>query len=118
MEHRGRLMRQPLLVPGAGGFHSSQSFIQPHHEPSFQNSSWCHCILVSGRFQGNGHEEVVACAWDGQTYIIDHNRTVVRFQVDENIRAFCAGGPPPRAPAPSAASPLALRPLMQVCVSK
>lgn len=40
---------------------------------------------------GNGREEVVACAWDGQTYIIDHNRTVVRFQVDENIRAFCAG---------------------------
>ncbi|XP_077025798.1 KICSTOR complex protein ITFG2 isoform X3 [Tamandua tetradactyla] len=40
---------------------------------------------------GNGCEEVVACAWDGQTYIIDHNRTVVRFQVDENIRAFCAG---------------------------
>ncbi|KAH0521221.1 Integrin-alpha FG-GAP repeat-containing protein 2 [Microtus ochrogaster] len=39
----------------------------------------------------NGLEEVVACAWDGQTYIIDHNRTVVRFQVDENIRAFCAG---------------------------
>lgn len=35
---------------------------------------------------------MVACAWDGQTYIIDHNRTVVRFQVDENIRAFCAGG--------------------------
>ncbi|KAJ1165938.1 hypothetical protein NDU88_006355 [Pleurodeles waltl] len=40
---------------------------------------------------GNGHEEVVACAWDGQTYIIDHNRTVVRFQVDENVSAFCAG---------------------------
>ncbi|XP_021565712.1 KICSTOR complex protein ITFG2 isoform X2 [Carlito syrichta] len=40
---------------------------------------------------GNGQEEVVACAWDGQTYIIDHNRSVVRFQVDENIRAFCAG---------------------------
>lgn len=46
-------------------------------------------------FQGNGLEEVVACAWDGQTYIIDHNRTVVRFQVDENIRAFCAGGTVP-----------------------
>ncbi|KAB0394611.1 hypothetical protein E2I00_010961, partial [Balaenoptera physalus] len=45
---------------------------------------------VPGR-EGNGHEEVVACAWDGQTYIIDHNRTVVRFQVDENVRAFCAG---------------------------
>lgn len=40
---------------------------------------------------------MVACAWDGQTYIIDHNRTVVRFQVDENIRAFCAGGILPRA---------------------
>lgn len=40
---------------------------------------------------GDGQEEVVACAWDGQTYIIDQNRTVVRFQVDENIRAFCAG---------------------------
>ncbi|XP_069849045.1 KICSTOR complex protein ITFG2-like isoform X1 [Dipodomys merriami] len=40
---------------------------------------------------GNGCEEVVACAWDGQTYIIDHNRAVVRFQVDENVRAFCAG---------------------------
>ncbi|XP_029455816.1 KICSTOR complex protein ITFG2 isoform X2 [Rhinatrema bivittatum] len=40
---------------------------------------------------GNGQEEVVACAWDGQTYIIDHDRTVVRFQVDENVSAFCAG---------------------------
>ncbi|XP_055973842.1 KICSTOR complex protein ITFG2 [Sorex fumeus] len=40
---------------------------------------------------GDGQEEVVACAWDGQTYIIDQSRTVVRFQVDENIRAFCAG---------------------------
>ena len=42
-------------------------------------------------FQGDGREEVVACAWDGQTYIIDHNRTVVRFQFDENVNAFCAG---------------------------
>lgn len=41
--------------------------------------------------QGDGHDEVVACAWDGQTYIIDHNRTVARFQVDENVSAFCAG---------------------------
>lgn len=56
------------------------------------------CNLVSDLFQGNGHEEVVACAWDGQTYIIDHNRTVVRFQVDENVRAFCAGGPLPHTP--------------------
>ncbi|XP_060102152.1 KICSTOR complex protein ITFG2 [Heteronotia binoei] len=40
---------------------------------------------------GNGQEEVIACAWDGQTYIIDHSRTVARFQVDENVSAFCAG---------------------------
>ncbi|XP_078250241.1 KICSTOR complex protein ITFG2 isoform X2 [Pogona vitticeps] len=40
---------------------------------------------------GNGHEEVIACAWDGQTYIIDHDRTVARFQVDENVSAFCSG---------------------------
>ncbi|XP_018107406.1 KICSTOR complex protein ITFG2 isoform X2 [Xenopus laevis] len=40
---------------------------------------------------GNGEEEVVACAWDGQTYIIDHNRAVLRFQVEENVSAFCAG---------------------------
>uniref|UniRef100_A0A8C5N5B9 Integrin alpha FG-GAP repeat containing 2 n=1 Tax=Leptobrachium leishanense TaxID=445787 RepID=A0A8C5N5B9_9ANUR len=40
---------------------------------------------------GNGQEEVVACAWDGQTYIIDQNRTVLRFQVDANVNAFCAG---------------------------
>ncbi|CDQ82097.1 unnamed protein product [Oncorhynchus mykiss] len=39
---------------------------------------------------GDGREEVVACAWDGQTYIIDHNRMVVRFQFDENVNAFCA----------------------------
>uniref|UniRef100_A0A671K9A9 Integrin alpha FG-GAP repeat containing 2 n=1 Tax=Sinocyclocheilus anshuiensis TaxID=1608454 RepID=A0A671K9A9_9TELE len=40
---------------------------------------------------GDGREEVVACAWDGQTYIIDHARMVVRFQFDENVNAFCAG---------------------------
>ncbi|XP_056093289.1 KICSTOR complex protein ITFG2 [Rhinichthys klamathensis goyatoka] len=40
---------------------------------------------------GDGREEVVACAWDGQTYIIDHTRMVVRFQFDENVNAFCAG---------------------------
>uniref|UniRef100_A0A803KHM2 Integrin alpha FG-GAP repeat containing 2 n=1 Tax=Xenopus tropicalis TaxID=8364 RepID=A0A803KHM2_XENTR len=40
---------------------------------------------------GNGEEEVVACAWDGQTYIIDHNHAILRFQVEENVSAFCAG---------------------------
>ncbi len=45
------------------------------------------CVFI----QGDGREEVVACAWDGQTYIIDHARMVVRFQFDENVNAFCAG---------------------------
>lgn len=48
-------------------------------------------VLILWFLQGNGHEEVIACAWDGQTYIIDHNRTVARFQADENVSAFCAG---------------------------
>lgn len=66
---------------------------------------------------GNGHEEVVACAWDGQTYIIDHNRAVVRFQVDENIRAFCAGGTLPSGPSNHTVClsfPLSLCPLVEV----
>lgn len=53
-------------------------------------------MFVSSPPQGDGREEVVACAWDGQTYIIDHNRTVVRFQFDENVNAFCAGEEGPR----------------------
>lgn len=40
---------------------------------------------------GDGRDEVVACAWDGQTYIINQNRMVVRFQFDDNVNAFCAG---------------------------
>ncbi|KAL7867571.1 hypothetical protein SRHO_G00089550 [Serrasalmus rhombeus] len=46
---------------------------------------------------GDRREEVVACAWDGQTYIIDHNRMVVRFQFDEKCecllcRSVCMQG--------------------------
>ena len=41
--------------------------------------------------QGNGTEEVVACSWDGQTYIVNLNREVVRFQFGDNVAAFCAG---------------------------
>uniref|UniRef100_UPI00358DFC0F KICSTOR complex protein ITFG2 isoform X4 n=1 Tax=Myxine glutinosa TaxID=7769 RepID=UPI00358DFC0F len=39
----------------------------------------------------DGSEEVVACAWDGQTYIIDRQGNVVRFQFDDNVCAFSAG---------------------------
>lgn len=39
----------------------------------------------------NGKEEVILCAWDGLTYIVDHDRNIVRFQFEENVQAFCAG---------------------------
>lgn len=40
---------------------------------------------------GNGTEEVVCCGWDGQTYIVNHSRDVVRYQFDEDVTAFTAG---------------------------
>lgn len=40
---------------------------------------------------GNGSDEIVACAWDGQTYILDQQRNSVRFQFEEPVRAFCSG---------------------------
>jgi hypothetical protein len=42
-------------------------------------------------FQGNGTEEVVCCGWDGQTYIVNHTRDVVRYQFEEDVTAFTAG---------------------------
>ena len=41
--------------------------------------------------QGSGSDEVVGCAWDGMTYIVDQQRNVVKYHVGENICAFCAG---------------------------
>ena len=40
---------------------------------------------------GDGLEEVVACSWDGQTYIISQDRQAVRFQFEENVSTFAAG---------------------------
>ena len=42
-------------------------------------------------FQGDGTEEVIACSWDGQTYIVNLQKEVVRFHFRENVAAFCAG---------------------------
>ncbi|XP_074607586.1 KICSTOR complex protein ITFG2-like isoform X1 [Acropora palmata] len=39
----------------------------------------------------DGDEKVALCAWNGNTYIIDHRRNVVQFKFDENVMAFCAG---------------------------
>ncbi|XP_037570106.2 KICSTOR complex protein ITFG2 [Dermacentor silvarum] len=40
---------------------------------------------------GDGREEVIACAWDGQTYIVNEERQSVRFQFDEAVCTFTAG---------------------------
>ncbi|KAK7486416.1 hypothetical protein BaRGS_00022340 [Batillaria attramentaria] len=40
---------------------------------------------------GNGQEEVVCCSWDGQTYIVNHSREVVRYHFKENVAAFTTG---------------------------
>lgn len=40
---------------------------------------------------GNNSDEIIACAWDGQTYILDQQRHSVRFQFEEPVRAFCTG---------------------------
>ncbi|KAG7170605.1 KICSTOR complex protein ITFG2-like [Homarus americanus] len=39
----------------------------------------------------NGKDEVVACAWDGNTYIVCQNTDCVRFTFHEPVSAFTAG---------------------------
>ena len=41
--------------------------------------------------QGGGSDEIVVCAWDGMTYIVDQQRNSVRFQFEQNVSAFTAG---------------------------
>ena len=40
---------------------------------------------------GNGKEEVVCCAWSGQTYIVNHSKEIVRYDFPDSVAAFCAG---------------------------
>lgn len=40
---------------------------------------------------GDGRDEIVACSWDGQTYIVDQSKHSVRFQLEESVAGFCAG---------------------------
>lgn len=44
--------------------------------------------------QGSGSDEIVACAWDGMTYIVDQKRNIVRYKFEQNVSAFTAGNPP------------------------
>ena len=34
---------------------------------------------------------MIACSWDGQTYIITQDRQAVRFQFEESVSTFTAG---------------------------
>ena len=61
------LQFHPLTI--TGGIHDSESLI----------------------VQGSGSDEIVVCAWDGMTYIVDQQRNSVRFQFEQNVSAFTAG---------------------------
>jgi hypothetical protein len=39
----------------------------------------------------DGEDEIIACGWDGMTYIIDQAQNMVKFKFEENVAAFCAG---------------------------
>ena len=34
---------------------------------------------------------MIACSWDGHTYLVNLNKDSARFHFDENVAAFCAG---------------------------
>lgn len=52
-----------------------------------------HTFFTVGKLKvlADGCDSVVVCSWDGLTYIVDHDKSFVRFQFEENVCAFCAG---------------------------
>ncbi|KAF5286082.1 hypothetical protein FQA39_LY16428 [Lamprigera yunnana] len=38
-----------------------------------------------------GNDNIIACSWDGQTYILDQDKNSVRFQLEESVQAFDCG---------------------------
>uniref|UniRef100_A0A1B6EZC7 Integrin-alpha FG-GAP repeat-containing protein 2 n=1 Tax=Cuerna arida TaxID=1464854 RepID=A0A1B6EZC7_9HEMI len=40
---------------------------------------------------GDGRDEIIACSWNGQTYILDQDKNTVRFHLEEPVSTFCAG---------------------------
>ncbi|GFU13038.1 KICSTOR complex protein ITFG2 [Nephila pilipes] len=40
---------------------------------------------------GGGDEDIIACAWDGQTYMVNQRKQSVRFQFEESVSAFTSG---------------------------
>lgn len=39
----------------------------------------------------DGYEEIITCAWDGATYIIDSEKNIVYFKFKEDVKAFSTG---------------------------
>uniref|UniRef100_A0A1Y1KZH5 Uncharacterized protein n=1 Tax=Photinus pyralis TaxID=7054 RepID=A0A1Y1KZH5_PHOPY len=40
---------------------------------------------------GDGCDNIIACSWDGQTYILDQDKNVVKFQLEESVQSFDCG---------------------------
>jgi len=40
---------------------------------------------------GDGRDEIVACSWDGHTYILDQEKCSVCFHLEESVMSFCSG---------------------------
>ncbi|KAK5640395.1 hypothetical protein RI129_011206 [Pyrocoelia pectoralis] len=39
----------------------------------------------------DGCDNIIACSWDGQTYILDQDKNLVKFQLEESVQAFDCG---------------------------
>ncbi|KAG1699354.1 KICSTOR complex protein ITFG2 [Nymphon striatum] len=48
-------------------------------------------ILNKMNVTTDDQDEIIICSWDGQTYIVNHELQVIRFQFDEAVCTFCAG---------------------------
>ncbi|XP_065213929.1 KICSTOR complex protein ITFG2-like [Planococcus citri] len=40
---------------------------------------------------GDGSVELIACSWEGYTYILDQYKNAIKFQTQEPVADFCAG---------------------------
>lgn len=40
---------------------------------------------------GDGNVELIACSWEGHTYILDQYKNAIRFQTQDPVADFCAG---------------------------
>lgn len=52
-----------------------------------------HQLFISNKLNvtSDDQDEIIVCSWDGQTYIVNHDQQVIRFQFEETVCSFCAG---------------------------